>query len=205
MRIHPLDGIKDQNLNAFTLDVEFKVDVATAFPSILSYATKEIDGEFQEQIILFQQSGRFKGFKSGKKDEVLGSVALYRNQPNYVGVKRRLTITGDETGGKVYYDKIPLTSKISDWRKIPLGGSWVLGQQQDSLLGGYDETDRLIGSICNFQMWDFKMSNEQLDLLFSKDVNLRGNIFDSPPSNDNMYEIKECAVQSNDGGNMHYT
>ena len=46
MRIHPLDGIKDQNLNAFTLDVEFKVDVATAFPSILSYVTKEIDGEY---------------------------------------------------------------------------------------------------------------------------------------------------------------
>ena len=76
-----------------------------------------------------------------------------------------MTITGDETGGKVYFDKIPLTTEISDWRKIPLGGSRVLGQQQDSFLGGYDENDRLKGSICNFQMWDFKLSNEQLDLL----------------------------------------
>ena len=60
--------------------------------------------------------------------------------------------------------------------------------------GGFDDGDMLKGKVCGFQMWDFKMTKEQLDFLLSGKSSLRGNIFDSPASYE--YELRGNARES---------
>ena len=99
-----------------------------------------------------------------------------------VNVETRLTIAGDHEGFSVFVNGILINSKENGWKSIPLGGVWVLGQQQNTKDSGFDLIDTLKGKICNFQMWDFKMTNAQLSFLFSGESTLKGNVFDSPPS-----------------------
>ena len=101
------------------------------------------------------------------------------------------TIAGDSEGFSVFIDKKFINEQKNDWKMVPLNGSWVLGQQQEVFEGGFENKDRVKGHLCDFQMWDFKMSKEQLELLFSKEVSLKGNFFDSPPTYD--YQLRNQA------------
>ena len=66
---------------------------------------------------------------------------------------------------------------------IKAGGSWVLGQEQDLVEGGFDRSQRFIGKICDFQIWDYGMNQDSMTKLFLNNGQVNaGNIFNSPPS-----------------------
>lgn len=58
-------------------------------------------------------------------------------------VDRRLTSTG---------------SKFQKGYEIPPGGSLVLGQEQDTLGGGFDSSEAFVGSLAGFAMWNRALS-----------------------------------------------
>ena len=65
-------------------------------------------------------------------------------------------------------------SKQGNYHNIPSKGVWIIGQEQDSLGGGFSTDQRFIGKICDLQLW----SGLQI-------------VFDNPPSYD--YEDKTTA------------
>jgi len=64
--------------------------------------------------------------------------------------------------------------------KVPGGGFFLLGQDQDSVGGGFQSHQRFIGTISQFQMWDRMLSEEEVRNLYNGSSNIIGNIFDDP-------------------------
>ena len=93
-----------------------------------------------------------------------------------------MTITGNNKGFKVYINKIEISSPFAEQEDkdlgLPMSGSWYLGA---GMKNGKPHKG-VKGRLCGFQMWDFEMSEDQIQTLFSNDTVIRGNIFDDPPS-----------------------
>ena len=67
--------------------------------------------------------------------------------------------------------------------KIRKGASWVLGQEQDTRGGGFDPTQRFIGTICNFQMWNVGLTKAIAPDFFKNPLSIgKPTVFDNPPS-----------------------
>ena len=141
--------------------------------------------------VLFTEYGRFSGYDG------LSGIGLYESRSDSLNVQFRLTIAGDKNGFAVYVDGNEYSKKDNIWRSLPLGGVWILGNQQDVREGGFDSVDQFFGKICDLQMWDYKMTREQLDLLFYSEVEMRGNFLESPPSKENMFEFNGNRYWSN--------
>ena len=179
----PLPHFQKPQLEAFTLDFQFKPFSSNREPTFLSYGIFEDETDFREVIKLYLQQGRLD-----RKDESDVTVVLYENRNANPDAPIRITIAGNDDSFSVYFDAVKTVSKSGEWKSIPMGGSLVLGQHQEEFEGGFDRKDRVRGKICNFQMWDFKLSEGQLGLLFASDVTLKGNIFDSPPTYEFAYK-----------------
>ncbi|XP_062848578.1 C-reactive protein-like [Trichomycterus rosablanca] len=64
--------------------------------------------------------------------------------------------------------------------KIQPGGTVLLGQDPDTYLGKFHKTQSFVGEITDVNMWDFVLSDAQINALYAN-LNLRvlrGNIFD---------------------------
>lgn len=64
-----------------------------------------------------------------------------------------------------YYSDRRLTSSGSNFRKgweIPGGGSVVLGQEQDTVGGGFDPTEGFAGQVAGFRMWNRVLSPSEV-------------------------------------------
>lgn len=60
---------------------------------------------------------------------------------------------------------------FSNRNSIPSGGTFILGQDQDSLLGGFDPNQCFYGEIRNFMMWDRVLSSDEMSPLRSSSCN----------------------------------
>jgi hypothetical protein len=56
---------------------------------------------------------------------------------------------------------------------------FIIGQDQDKLGGGFDKSQRLIGDLCDLQMWDRVLSATEMKALFEGKAVKPGNVFDS--------------------------
>ena len=167
------------------MDLRFTIRQTTATPTIVSY------WDSKEMMNLFAHNGRMYAH-----DHREGLVLYNYDQGNKeINKETRLTISGDHESFSALVNGEIVNSNVSDWRSITIGGTWVLGQQQDYEDGGFDDPDMLKGKVCGFQIWDFKMTKEQLKILLSSKSSLKGNIFDSPASY--QYELRGNAKESN--------
>ena len=99
-----------------------------------------------------------------------------------LGVFHRMTITRKGNQLLVIWDgKEYSATGFAD--KIPKGASWVLGQDQDEPRGGFVATERFIGNICNFQMWNVGFTKEEASQFFENPLSFgKPAVYDSPPS-----------------------
>ena len=164
-------------LDAWTMDLVFTLTAENYEPAFVSYVAFDTEGSFKEVMSLYLPTGRLCPFYA----EDAECLALYTGKEQSVGVPVRVTITGNMQGYFTYFDG-EFYQKQDSGRKIPLGGSWVLGQFQRTVEGGFVQNERFEGFVCDFQMWDFKMNEDQLKVLFSQDMKLKGNLFNSPPT-----------------------
>ena len=107
---------------------------------------------------------------------------IYSGQQFTQKIKNRLTITGKNQGFKVYINEREIQSPFEEQQAEDLGllttGNWYLGAEMKN-----DKPHKGIkGRICGFQMWDYEMTEDQIQMLFSNDTVMRGNIFDDPPT-----------------------
>ena len=185
MKLQPPRFSSDDELSAFTIDFEytlFEKKIEVPEPTFLTYGIEDAEGRLTRYLSLFLPIGRVATWKNPP------DVRLYKAHGWREKIPTRITVLADKTGYKGYIDEKLVHEGARKWKPIPLGGTWVLGQYLRRLESGLKISEQFKGTICSFQMWDFKMTDSQLHLLFSHEAGMRGNIFDSPPSY--VYEQK---------------
>ena len=164
--LHPLH---DQPIGDFTIDFSYRLSKITPNPPLLSYATP---GRFNELTIMFDHAnyGNSRGL----------SFPIHGKELN---VFHRVTMTLKNTKVLMYWDRELIAEKQVKKYVLVNGGAWVLGQEQDEVRGGFDPNQRVIGSICDFRMWNAGLDKNGVKEFFKKpDTITVDPIFDSPPT-----------------------
>ncbi|XP_016109876.1 pentraxin-4 [Sinocyclocheilus grahami] len=141
-----------------------KVD-AKYLGTILSYATENNDN----MLVLY---GRNSGIL-GVMNFVIGDPA-YRElslQNILDGHWHHLCIIWSSIEGRFWYyldsHLISPGSKFQKGYEIPPGGSMILGQEQDSIGGDFDETEAFVGRLAGFALWTRSLSPGEVSGLAS--------------------------------------
>ncbi|KAJ8413567.1 hypothetical protein AAFF_G00080740 [Aldrovandia affinis] len=123
--------------------------------TLLSYATEDNDNK----LVLYGRSS-----KRSSLDFVIGDPA-YRELPVDTLLDGRwhhfCVIWSANEGRFWHYTDRRLTSTGSKFQKgyeIPAGGSFILGQEQDFLGGGFDAAEAFVGRMAGFTMWNRVLS-----------------------------------------------
>lgn len=158
------------DLGALTVDIYATLTQSTGDPCYVSYA---IPGQNNELVL-------------GSKGYVHINGALpIRRHTSIPALKRkvRYTVTWDGTSGvTVLYIDGKESARGTHKGKLRAGGSFVLGQEQDSVGGGFVSSQRFIGDLCDLQMWARVLSTAERQALFSGRAVSRGDVFDLPPT-----------------------
>jgi len=158
---------QDKALNDFTVDFTYKFSDATSTPYLLSYALNNND---------------HNEFLIGLGDGYIGSKNLFNKKGDFplkIKSSQRITVTRIKSEVSVYANG-KFVGKKTVATPIRPGGSWVLGQEQDAKEGKFDKTQRFIGKICDFQMWNYGMNPNSLKKLFKNDGSVApGNYFNA--------------------------
>ncbi|KPP79451.1 pentraxin-4-like [Scleropages formosus] len=124
--------------------------------TLLSYATEENDNKL---VLYGRNSSRQESI-----DFVIGDPA-YRELPVGAMLDGRwhhLCIIWSSIEGRFwqYVDRrlASTGSKFQKGYEIQAGGSLVLGQEQDSVGGGFDEAEAFVGRVAGFAVWDRALS-----------------------------------------------
>jgi len=164
--LHPLT---EQAITDFTID--FSVEITKMTPQImfLSYAVPGANNELLLGL--------------GDLWHTHVGVTGYSKQRVSVNVYRRVTFTLKDTNIWVYWDGVLFKKMQVRRRALTSGGTWVLAQDQDTVGGGFEAKQRLVGKICNFRMWNFGMDEEETPTFFDNPYPSQARtIFDNPPT-----------------------
>ena len=158
-------------MNDFTVDLTFKISDPISNAYFLSYA---------------YTNGYNNEFLIGRQNGLINSKYFYNKKTDYLplDIKTLQRVTVTRIDSKIYvYANDKLVHSQEMLTPIRAGGTWILGQEQDKQEGKFDKTQRFIGKICDFQMWNYGMNQDSLKKLFLQDDSVApGNVFNNPPS-----------------------
>ena len=117
-KLHP---VQDQKLDDFTIDFFYTMSEETDNPFFLSYATSKNDNEMN----------------FGPKMGYITKNLYSSNKAYSVNTTERFTITRLNSQISVYINEHRISAEKS-MQSIKAGGVWILGQEQDSLGGGFE-------------------------------------------------------------------
>ncbi|XP_043088165.1 pentraxin-4 [Puntigrus tetrazona] len=133
--------------------------------TILSYATENNDN----MLVLY-----------GRNSGILGVINLVIGDPAYRelslqnildGQWHHLCIIWSSIEGSFWYylDRhlVSTGSKFQKGYEIPAGGSMILGQEQDSIGGDFDEAEAFVGRLAGFALWTRILSSGEVNGLAS--------------------------------------
>ncbi|XP_073689290.1 pentraxin-4 [Garra rufa] len=133
--------------------------------TILSYATENNDN----MLVLYGRSSGILGIM----DFVIGDPA-YRElslQNILDGHWHHLCIIWSSIEGRFWYyldgHLVSTGSKFQKGYEIPPGGFMVLGQEQDSIGGDFDEAEAFVGRLAGFALWTRSLSSGEVSGLAS--------------------------------------
>ena len=106
----------------------------------------------------------------------------------------RLTVTLKNSLMLMYWNEELIAEKqLGRLNTISPAGTWIIGQEQDTILGGFEADERVIGSICGLQMWKKGLNKEEVSAYFQNStISHSLSMFNSPPSY--TYELKDGAL-----------
>uniref|UniRef100_A0A3Q3KZJ8 Pentraxin 4 n=1 Tax=Mastacembelus armatus TaxID=205130 RepID=A0A3Q3KZJ8_9TELE len=149
------------DLPEFSVCLWLRVE-ASHVGTLLSYATHDNDN----QVVLFGRNS--SSASSPSLDFVIGDT-VYRRLPVSSLLDahwHHLCVLWSSIQGRFwYYNDRHLTSSGSNFRKgweIPGGGSVVLGQEQDSVGGGFDPAEGFAGQMAGFRVWNRVLSPSEV-------------------------------------------
>uniref|UniRef100_A0A8C2XDC1 Pentraxin family member n=1 Tax=Cyclopterus lumpus TaxID=8103 RepID=A0A8C2XDC1_CYCLU len=130
--------------------------------TLLSYATDVNDN----QLVLYGRNSSASSFSASSSS----SHPVYRRLSASALLDARwhhlCALWSSIQGRFWHYSDRRLTSSGSNFRKgweIPGGGSVVLGQEQDTVGGGFDPAEGFVGQVAGFRVWSRVLSPAEVD------------------------------------------
>lgn len=147
-------------LKAFTVCLYVYTDLSTTRGySIFSYATEE---QFDE-ILLFWSKDIGYSFSVGG-DEIIFKVSDVPVDPTHLCASWE-SITGI---AELWVDGKPMVRKsVNKGYILGSEASIILGQDQDSFGGSFEEQQSLVGDIGDVNMWDFALSPREINTVYA--------------------------------------
>lgn len=147
-------------LKAFTVCLYVYTDLSTTRGySIFSYATEE---QFDE-ILLFWSKDIGYSFSVGG-DEIIFKVSDIPVDPTHLCASWE-SITGI---AELWVDGKPMVRKsVNKGYILGSEASIILGQDQDSFGGSFEEQQSLVGDIGDVNMWDFALSPREINTVYA--------------------------------------
>ncbi|XP_056143601.1 pentraxin-4 [Lampris incognitus] len=136
--------------------------------TLLSYATDDNDN----QLVLYGRRSSFSSSSASSSkalDFVVGDPVYRRLPAGYIldGHWHHLCVIWSSIQGRFWhYTDRRLTSSGSNFQKgweVPGGGSVVLGQEQDTVGGGFDPAEGFAGRMAGFTVWDRMLSRREVE------------------------------------------
>lgn len=178
-----LDDTSSMPATAMTIEVSFRT-TATNNAGLVSYATDENDNE----IVIYNPQSL---------DIYIDNYAFQTGLSLNDGQWHDLTVTWEHTNGTVQvfdHGQLLYTGSHYTGTVIDPHGVLVLGQEQDSVGGGFESSQSFNGDIRNFAMWDRVLTSTEIADGASTTDALFGYEFDEDTGN-TAYDI----VASRDG------
>lgn len=159
---------KPLNLSAFTLCMRLGTELPTSTTEraiiLFAYRTSEHD----ELNVWQEVDGRLSLYMGGSSDGVLFQV------PGLGALQTHLCLTWDSSSGATAIFMNGKKSLTKIYRKdhyVSAGGRVILGQDPDSLLGGFAADQSFVGEIYDVNMWSSVLSDSTIqDMLLGKAV-----------------------------------
>lgn len=149
-------------INKLTICTWAKIyGTGTFWGTIVSYATPS---DFNNFLIIFDYKGNEKLYISA-----LGEIKREIDHPLTKGPEHFICFAVDRSAGflKVYYNGT-MNRKIDFSNKdpIPSGGAFIIGQEQDSYLGGFELDQAIHGEIRNYMVWERVLTDKEIAKMF---------------------------------------
>ena len=112
-------------------------------------------------------------------------ILFYSSRQSHIsatdGKWHHICVTWKNSNGEwQFYKDGELQSSATGLQKeytIQGGGSLVLGQEQDSLGGGFESSQSFQGSLTNVNVWSYVLSKQRIKRLFARCLGAAGNLY----------------------------
>lgn len=140
-------------LNIFTVDMFMRIDTIQNEMAILSYATSAQNNEF----LFFQNGQNLNVFERGAAYAVAFATSNY-NVGNFI----QFSVVRNTSNHKIYVNGQYITQVTGTTATVTGGGAILFGQEQDSVLGGFQTTQDFPGDISSVKIYDRALSDAEI-------------------------------------------
>ncbi|XP_036611296.1 C-reactive protein-like [Trichosurus vulpecula] len=147
----------EKPLKAFTVCLKVYTDLTRSY-SLFSVASQTLDNE----ILLFHEG-------NCKLSLSVGNVGVVFQVPVAIPAPRHFCATWESESGvaELWVDGKPMVRKaLKQGYTVEKQSKIILGQEQDSFGGGFDEKQSLVGDIGDVFMWDFVLSPGDINTVY---------------------------------------
>ncbi|XP_066283061.1 adhesion G protein-coupled receptor L2-like [Branchiostoma lanceolatum] len=161
-----------EDLSSFTLCVHMRTNDTAG--SLVSYATSQSTND------IFIEGWIEKGYKILVADGKSPSGKSTFSLPVLDGRWHAICTTWQNTDGAwgIYVDGVLNISNsgLSTGEKVSTRGTWILGQDQDSLGGGFDRKQAFSGEMSRVNLWDSVLSPTEIGTNWTTFCSHQGNV-----------------------------
>ncbi|XP_066269370.1 uncharacterized protein [Branchiostoma lanceolatum] len=164
-----------RDLSMFTLCLHMHTDLSSSSPKggLVSYAVGSV--QYANELLLYSEVNGFHLWVDNQK-------AITADLPVWDGGWHAICATWRGTDGRwqLYADGVLGDSGVglSVGGAVDSGGTWILGQDQDAVEGGFDVSQAFIGELSQVNLWDRVLSADEIGTDSSVTCGHHGNVID---------------------------
>jgi hypothetical protein len=146
-------------LGAFSIDIWMKIDILPSTSGIFSYADDVAPGG--NAVLIFKNTSSIQLTINND----LGTLIYASTNDNYhVGEYMNLAVTRSGASFEFYINGASIGSSSCYGSNVPSGGNGtlVLGQEQDTVGGGFQTTQDLDGSFSSLKIYNKELTDEEI-------------------------------------------
>ncbi|CAH1263337.1 NPTX1 [Branchiostoma lanceolatum] len=179
-----LDTTLSKDLTRFTLCLHMRPDIwsNSDHMGLVSYA---IMGQHNE-LLLYRAGSKFRLYVSVAGEDT-PSVEL----PVWDGAWHAICATWSSNRGDwvIYSDGVlrGSGSRLNKGNKVRSGGTWILGQDQDRVGGGFEEDQAFSGELSQVNLWDRVLTPAEITTNWTVSCNRHGNVIEWTATDISVY------------------